>query len=92
MSAALHPDGKPMRALRVLAAGSSPENPVIEYDAPQGCGPRDARQNASSVASIAGTGATIQPCAKGRAGTPGPSSLRDSTLNAGQDVEGGPAA
>jgi hypothetical protein len=51
-------------------------------DAPQGRGPRVARQNASTVASRAGTGATIPPDATGRAGTPGPGSLRDSTLNA----------
>lgn len=51
-------------------------------DAPHGRGPRE-RQNASSVASIAGTGATTHHAASTeRAGTPRPGSLRDSTLNA----------
>lgn len=76
-----------------VAVRSGEGGHVEGKDAPHGCGPRDARQNASSVASIAGTGATTPPRATGRTGTPRPGSLRDSTLNAelARPDRGGPA-
>ncbi len=83
VAAAVAAEGDRQTVYEPLAAVRSGEGGHAEgKDAPQGCGPREARQNASSVASRAGTGATTQPDATGREGTPGPGSLRDSTLNA----------